>query len=190
MHLDRPSFERVLAHFRALRLVSARESEEVLSVFDTRFPFARAVPASESVHVHVKVDDTAALPRTGILAAGTQAENEKEGYVKFRFTGGINMIFSSIDVAIEDALRVPPPLPKPFVDHIGIDLREEAPAVRAIFDEVPSIAARLGWRHAGQGGHGKPVFCCHTSVEEKHWVYPPAAGAIVTRPLEFAYGAL
>ena len=43
---------------------------------------------------------------------------------------------------------------------------------------------------AQQGGGGRQVFCCHSMVAEKYWVYPPSEGSRWTHPLEFAYGPL
>jgi alkylhydroperoxidase/carboxymuconolactone decarboxylase family protein len=61
--------------------------------------------------------------------------------------------------------------------------------VHAIFDAVPALAAAKGWGHREQGGSGTPVYCCHTEVQAKHWVYPND-GSRQSRPIEFAYGAL
>jgi calcineurin-like phosphoesterase family protein len=186
--LWRDRFREVLGQFRDLRLVSAAESEEVLSQLDPDFPFFASVRLADSLHVHVKVDDTKELPHARILELGGRPENEREGYVKYAFEGGINMIFSSIDVAEEDAL--PPTRGKPRVDHTGIDLRREAGTTCARFDEVPAIAQRIGWAHTPQGGRGRAVYCCHVLVSAKHWVYPPAEGSPFTFPVEFAYGPL
>src|SRR5262249_50988436 len=54
----------------------------------------------------------------------------------------------------------------------------------------PDRAGEVGWRHVPQGGEGQPVYCCHTEVSGKHWVYPVAGEAGQTRPIEFAFGAL
>ena len=34
------------------------------------------------------------------------------------------------------------------------------------------------------------MYCCHTEVEEKHWVYPNLGDAGQYRPIEFAFGEL
>jgi hypothetical protein len=39
-----------------------------------------------------------------------------------------------------------------------------------------------------QGGNGKAVYCCHTEVSGKHWVYPRNGGG--SRPIEVASGPL
>lgn len=186
-----PRFREVLAAFRDLRLVSAAESDEIERMLDPAFPFFAAMRLATSVHVHVKVDDVATLPHAAIRALGTAPENERPGYVKYPFAGGLNMIFSSIDVAEEDLL--PPEWERrarPHVDHTGIDLRRETGLVRAAFDDAPAIAQRIGWAHVQQGGRGQPVFCCHVVISGKHWVYPPAEESPFTRPVELAYGPL
>jgi hypothetical protein len=138
----------------------------------------------------VKVLDVGGLPHAAIERLGTRAENAREGYVKFPFEGGINMIFSSIPVAEEDSLSSAQTMAKPFLDHAGIDLRRETGIVRARFDEIPHIAGRIGWVHVPQGGRGRVVHCCHTHVAQKHWVYPPDETGAFRRPLELAYGPL
>jgi hypothetical protein len=152
-------------------------------------PFAAAVDAAASLHVHVKVDDTGALPFGEFLDAGAVLDQRRDGYVKFRFPDGINAIFSHIriaqeEAAVDDGVR----RPRPYLDHVGVDLRDETASVRAVFDAVPAIGARFGWTHVAQGGD-RPVFCCHVSVERKHWLYP-TCGALAGVPIEFAYGAL
>lgn len=190
-HLRAESFRRVLDAFRDLRLLTLAESEEVLRLLDPAFPFFAATRLAESIHLHVKVDDVRTLPHDRILALGTHAENARQGYVKYPFEGGVNLIFSDIDVAEEDLL--PPQWERrarPFLDHAGVDMREESGLSRASFDEVASTAQRIGWAHVPQGGRGQPVFCCHVAISAKHWVYPPQEGSPFTRPVEFAYGPL
>jgi hypothetical protein len=201
--LVRDRFHEVLAHFREMRLVTADESSEILAQLTPDFPFFAAVRLASTIHVHVKVDDVKSLPHEKIRQIGGREENVRDGYVKYAFDGGINMIFSSIDVADEDTLKDDPmPLPKPRVDHTGIDLRRETGAVRARFDEVPALAQRIGWAHTPQGGRGRAVYCCHVLVSAKHWVYPPTkrdeprdhsrggGGSVFTLPVELAFGPL
>jgi len=187
--LDPNHWRRTLADFRALGLVSDAEIEEALSLLDPAFPFFAQLRVADSVHLHVKVDNVDDLPFSEIVALGTQAENARPGYIKYPFPGGINLIFSSIPIAEEDQLSEPRPS-KPFVDHFGIDLRRETGLVRALFEDTPSVARRAGWPSKSQGGGGRQVFCCHSTVAEKYWVYPPPKGSRWTRPLEFAYGPL
>jgi len=179
-----------LDFFRDLELLSAEDAGRVPWMFDAAFPFAAQMQFADSVHLHMKVPDTARLPRDAILNAGGKPESEQDGYVKFAFPAGVNMIFSSIPVAEDDRLSGAAATPEPLLDHAGIDMRREAADVRRQFDAVVDIAARDGWRHVGQGGADRAVYCCHTQVREKHWVYPPSGLRTWTRPLEFAFGPL
>jgi diadenosine tetraphosphatase ApaH/serine/threonine PP2A family protein phosphatase len=193
--LDAAAWRHTLREFHAIGLVSEAEIDEALSLLDPAFPFFSAMRLADSVHLHVKVDDTADLPTPRILALGTTAENARPGYIKYPFPGGINLIFSSIPVAEEDQLTEDErenarQRTKPFVDHYGIDLRREMGIVRAVFEDTSSVARRAGWPVKFQGGGGRRVFCCHSMVAEKCWVYPPAEGSRWTRPFEFAYGPL
>ena len=106
--------------------------------------------------------------------------------MKFPFAGGINVILSSIDIAEDDWIPGEG-RKRPYLDHIGVDLRDESAAVKQLFDDTPAIAKAAGWRHKPQGGNGTPVYCCHVEVGAKHWVYSPTAGAPC---IEFAHGAL
>ncbi len=187
--LDPAAWRRTLGEFRALGLVSGPEIEEAVSLLDPAFPFFAGMRMADSVHLHVKVDNVDNLPFAQIASLGTQPENVRPGYVKYPFPGGINLIFSSIPIAEEDQLP-DPRASKPFVDHFGIDLRRETGLVRALFEDTPAIARRAGWPSKSQGGGGRQVFCCHSMVAEKYWVYPPPEGSRWTRPLEFAYGPL
>jgi len=186
----RDSVARVLTAFRELGLLNALECDEVLALLSPAFPFFSQVRAADSLHLHIKVEDTEKLPRALILGLGAELENARPGYLKFVFAGGINMIFSSIPVADEDTLPGDLALekPKPFLDHVGIDLRREIGLVRAVFDDVPMLARRAGWAHKSQGGPGRPVYCCHAQVGVKHWVYPLRGRFSV--PVEFAFGPL
>ena len=187
--LDAATWRRILGDFERLGLLSSGEIGEVLALLDPAFPFFTAVRLADSVHIHVKVDEVDALPHTDILRLGARAENGRPGYIKYAFDGGVNLIFSSIPIAEEDQLSDPLP-PKPFLDHVGIDLRRETGVVRATFEDTPMLARRAGWPSKTQGGGGRLVYCCHSTVAEKCWVYPPASGAAWTRPIEFAYGPL
>lgn len=188
--LEASSVREVLAAFVALGLLSPAELTETLALFNADFPFFAAFRLADSLHLHVKVDDADALPRALIEALGTKAENAQPGYVKFPFAAGVNLIFSSIDVAEEDLVPDDVPPPKPFLDHLGIDLRKETGLVRAAFDDVPATARRAGWAHVPQGGISRPVYCCHSQVAGKHWVYPVGEDHRFTRPVELAYGPL
>lgn len=188
MPLEQQDFARLLAAYRDMKLVTEPEVRETLSLFDASHPLRATLNAADSLHVHVKVDDTAKLPRERILSLGAKPESEQAGYVKFAHGNGLNMIFSSIDVSVEDLIKEAPQLPKPRLDHLGIDLRSLEPEVVAQFNDVPDIARRHKWAHIAQGGEGQPVYCCHTEVSGKHWLFPRNGGG--TRPIEIASGPL
>ncbi len=188
--LQKEDFIDTLGFFQELGLLTVAETREVLSLFEPDFLFADSLREADSVHVHVKVEDVDKLPHAEILAQGVKAESETPGYVKYSFPGGTNLIFSSINISEDDLLADAAATPMPVMDHKGIDLRSEAPDIRATFNAIPTVAADKGWRHVGQGGGGTPVYCCHTEVEEKHWIYPDLDSARQSRPIEFAFGEL
>jgi len=175
---------------RERHLLADHEIDAVAALDRPDGRFHEFVEFAESVHLHVKVDDTGQLPVEDFTRAGAELDHEKDGFVKFRFPGGINAIFSHIQVAEEELLETEESRrSRPFLDHVGIDLREETERVRAAFDRLPAIAETDGFSLASQGGD-RPVYCCHVEVAEKHWLYPPDEGERPAIPLEFAYGAL
>ncbi len=192
MKLEAQAVKKTLDLARQLALLDAAEVRDVMAAFDAQYPFAASMNLADTLHVHVKVDAVHALPASELRAAGGTVENEKDGYVKYAFPSGMNLIFSSINVS-EDDLRATPESqkrPKPFLDHYGIDLRAETPDVKATFDAIPSRAKELGWGTVPQGGDGKLVYCCHVTVSAKHWLYPPEAQGRRPPCIEVAYGPL
>jgi alkylhydroperoxidase/carboxymuconolactone decarboxylase family protein len=172
-------------------LLTGRELEVVNRLGAPDTPLDRAVALAETVHLHIKVDDTHQLPINRFFDAGARLDHQKDGFVKFRFPGAVNAIFSHIKVSQDELIETRENRrPRPFLDHIGIDLRDETAQVRQTFDALPGVAAALDWAHASQGGADRPVYCCHVEVAEKHWLYPPDEGGHAGIPLEFAYGAL
>lgn len=187
MGIDRPGLRARLQHARDLGVLSHEECEAVLAMLEPTFPFAEALSLAESVHLHVRVDDLAAIRDT--LSGLGSAENEKTGYVKLRSPDAVHLIISSIDVAEDDRVPALARRPRPHLDHVGIDVRDDSPPSRACFDAIPERARASSWRHAHQGGAGEAVFCCHTSVAEKHWAYPPSCAKVQTI-VEIAFGPL
>ncbi len=173
---------------KQLGLLSPAEEQSLRGLFGDALPLRTALRRSDSVHLHVRVDDVANLPRDALAAARGRVENERDGYIKYAFPGGTNLIFSAIDVAEDDRLpgarRV-----RPHLDHLGLDLRSVDRETRELFDAAPQLAEKLGWRHVAQGSPDKAVFCCHTSVAEKHWLYPNSTDALPF-PIELAHGPL
>lgn len=172
-------------------LITPQERDAVhrLGASDARF--ASEVALAETLHLHIKVDNTHDLPLNEFFGVGGQLDHQKDGFVKYRLPGAINAIFSHIKVSQDELLETEATRrPRPFLDHIGIDLRDETLDVRNAFDGLPQAAEELAWNVASQGGPDKPVFCCHVEVAEKHWLYPPDDNGHPGIPLEFAYGEL
>ena len=186
-----PSILRTLQWFQAQSLLTADEKRLVESMFEPCFEFAEALKLADSIHVHVSVEDTEALPHLAFQREGGSFDHGQPGYVKYCFPDGLNMIFSHIPVAQDNLAETPEnKRPRPYLDHLGIDLRQETEPVKSVFDHVPDGANSLGWGHIPQGGKGRPVFCCHIEVGAKHWVYPPGEPKGAGIPLEFALGPL
>jgi alkylhydroperoxidase/carboxymuconolactone decarboxylase family protein len=186
--------DEAIASLKALQecgLLNGREIDVVNRLGTPDSPLDKAVELAETVHLHIKVDDTHELPINQFFDAGARLDHQKDGFVKYRFPGVINAIFSHIKVSQDELLETEiNRRPRPFLDHIGIDLRDETAAVRQTFDALPGVARTLNWAHTSQGGPDRPVYCCHVEVAEKHWLYPPDEGEHTGIPLEFAYGAL
>jgi hypothetical protein len=172
-------------------LLSDHERSTIAELCAPNGCFAHTLSLAETLHLHIKIDDTDMLPERALLAAHAQLDHRKEGFVKYRFPDGINVIFSHIKIAQEDLIETESNWrPRPFLDHIGIDLREESPRARAAFDELAVLAGQKQWPLVSQGGNGKQVYCCHVQVLEKRWLYPPGSDEHPGIPLEFAYGPL
>lgn len=180
-----------LGTLRRCGLLTDNETRGVEWLLAESSPFAAAIDAAETLHLHVKVTDTDTdmLPVGAFLDAGARLDHRRPGYVKFCFPDGLNAIFSHIRIAQEEAAQDDGSArPRPYLDHVGVDLRDASDAVREVFDAVVGIGQGFGWGHAAQGGD-RPVFCCHVSVARKHWLYP-TAGALSGVPIEFAWGPL
>lgn len=186
MDYDTIAIDEVLRSVLDLGLLNETERKELLFAFTPEFPFAEAVAMTDSVHAHVKVPDTDLLPHEKLRALGYRPENPVPGYIKYSTDASINLIFSSINIAADDGIPGAVTLPKPFMDHVGIDMRDDTAPTKAMFDSIPGRAAELGWREVTQPG---PVHCCHTEVASKHWAYPPEVAGW-RRPVEFAFGTL
>lgn len=172
-------------------LLTGHEIEVVNRLGEPDSPLDQAIGLAETVHLHIKVDDTHELPINQFFDAGARLDHQKDGFVKFKFPGAVNAIFSHIKVSQDELFETEANRrPRPFLDHIGVDLRDETATVRQTFDALPDVAGNLQWAHMSQGGVDRPVYCCHVEVAEKHWLYPPDENGHTGVPLEFAYGAL
>jgi hypothetical protein len=189
MTFDLVAVDQVLADVEKLSLISSVEREEILSVLDGEFPYARALGFTDSVHAHVKVNDVDKLPHARLAGLGYRPENAEPGYIKYATDAAINLIFSSIPISVDDQIPGAVGPERPFMDHVGIDMRNESAETQAMFDGIPGRAAELGWQEVPQGGD-QAVHCCHTQVKAKHWVFPPACWQGWRRPIEFAFGTL
>jgi hypothetical protein len=189
MEFNRADVDQVLTEAEKLGLVSAVEHGEIMSVLDSDFPYAKALDFTDSVHAHIKVADVDALPHQSLRALGYRPENAEPGYIKYSTDAAINLIFSCIPIAVDDQIPGAVGPERPFMDHLGIDMRNESAPTKAMFDGIPGRAADLGWLEVPQGGDSV-VHCCHTQVKAKHWVFPPSCWQGWRRPIEFAFGTL
>lgn len=186
-----PQLQSTLDALRALGLLSAHEQSDVLILCSPSGHFADVLALAETIHLHIKVDDTESLPVSAFLGAGAMLDHTKIGFVKYHFPSQVNAIFSHIKVSQDELIETAAcRRSRPFLDHIGIDLREENATVRCAFAMLPQSAQFLQWPHVAQGGCSGPVYCCHTQVSEKRWLYPPGDANHPGIPLEFAYGPL
>lgn len=190
--IDKNVASQLMQEVAALGLLTKEEISYVTTTLQPCHAFADGVKLADSLHLNIKVDDIAALPEEFASSRGAKKENAKDGYVKYAFPGNVNVILSSIDISQDDLIEAKQDVKKakPFLDHIGIDLRQEIDPVHHFFDAIPYLASKAGWPTASQGGGGKAVFCCHVQVSAKHWVYPRGSQTGLSIPLEFAYGPL
>ncbi len=180
-----------MAYLHNVGLLTAEEHQIAASMFEPDFEFAAALALADSIHLHIRVDDTDALPVDAFIAHGAKLDHGQPGYVKYCFPDGVNAIFSSIPVAQDNLAETEQNRrPRPHLDHMGIDMRRDNDIVKSGFDHLPNRADQLGWGHIPQGGKGRPVFCCHIEVAAKHWVYPSEEATVRGIPLEFAFGPL
>ena len=117
--IDPGSVRGVLRAFTELGLVGEAEDRAVLSLFDDAFPFADARRLADTLHVHGRVDDVSSLPDDSIRAAGGTIENRRDGYVKYAFPGGMNLIWSSIPVAPAVPVKVMSAPVNPVTDSLN-----------------------------------------------------------------------
>ena len=190
MRFDRDEAAASLERIASLGLLARAELATVARVTDDP-QLAPALEHAETVHLHIKVDDTERLPREGMAAAGGRFDHGREGFVKFRFPGGLNVIFSHIAISADDLHEsTANRRARPFLDHIGIDVREETAVSKRAFDALPCVAAGRRWSHVAQGAAGRGVKCCHVEVSEKHWLFPDVPTGARAIPIEIAYGPL
>lgn len=187
MSFHLPTIERDLRLFTAHGLLTEHEAAQVQEMVADDFAFAAAMGTADSIHVHVNAEYVVGLPGEEVLRAACREAHGDDRERKFIFDSGLNVIFAVDPTAQDEFIAGAVTRQKPYVDHVGIDLRDESDATREIFDAIPAAAAKAGWRHVAQAG---PVRCCHTEMGPKHWVYPPDGPHGNRRPIEFAFGEL
>jgi hypothetical protein len=191
--LEPTAFAPALSFFTRHGLISDQEAELVFGMFDPNFAFASALTIAQSIHVQVKVDNVDALPQDEIeelMDPGAAAERSAPGFRKYGFAGGMAVIFTSGPIAEEDLIPGAVTRRLPFVDHFGIDLREDSERSRDVYTQIPLVAMQAGWRTVRQGAPESPVRGCYCEVLEKMWVFPPDGPGGTGRPIEFAFGEL
>jgi hypothetical protein len=184
MNIALESTNMLLDHFDEFDIIPETTKSHLEKLTADNFIFKEQLDLAESIHLHIKVPDTANLPHNDLMHYGGKPQNEKQGYIKYAFDSGVHLIFSSIPVSQEEKAGLTL-YNYPHLDHIGIDIRKDDTDSYEVFNRIPSLSDKhyLAWKR--QGGQGQNVLCCHVSVNEKYWVYPKG------RPhFEFAFGPL
>ena len=73
-------------------LLTDTEEHAFVQLFEPATPLASAICLAETLHLHIKVEDTNQLPFESFLNSGAILDHQKDGFVKFRFPGAINAI--------------------------------------------------------------------------------------------------
>src|SRR4051794_18158210 len=137
--IEKIAAARIVQEVAQLGLLSKEEIAYVTTALQPCHAFADGVALADTLHLNIKVDDIAVLPEEFALARGARKENAKEGYVKYAFPGNVNVILSAINISQDDLIEAKQHTkkPRPFLDHIGIDLRQETQPVHNFFDAIP-----------------------------------------------------
>ena len=180
-----PDPRALLDALREARLLTPAEHAAARAAVGPLSPFAQQVSCADAVHLHLKVDDTAAARAS--LPGDWATKTDRSGFLALAVGPRVDLSLSSVAVTEDDLAQ--PRRPRPFLDHIGFDLPETVPA-RAAFGAVPATARSHAWSHAAQGQDGRPVCCCHARVRAKHWVFPPNAQPGPRIPIEFSLGEI
>src|SRR5690349_12522594 len=115
-----PLVDSTLDALRGFGLISHHEQAEVADLCRPGGRFADILELAETLHLHIKVEDTDRLPAQAFLGARAQLDHGKTGFVKYRFPGRVNAIFSHIKVSQEELIETESNRrPRPFLDHIG-----------------------------------------------------------------------
>ena len=131
------------------------EIDVVLRLDSIESLLSAAVRVSESLHLQIRVLETSNLPRERLLATGALLDRELPGFVKFRLPGEINAIFSQKPTEEGD------PFPcgfSSYLDHVGLDIREESASTRDVFEAIAGRAEAEDLAVISQGEGGSGVF--------------------------------
>jgi len=184
MLLNLKRIDTLLEDFSKFNIIPEATMKQLSSMASETFVFKEQLDLADSIHLHIKVPATERLPHESFLSYGAIPQNAKEGYIKYAFPGGINLIYSSIPVSQEESAGIAS-FTFPHLDHIGIDIRRNSDEAHALFNKIPELSEKNHLPFKRQGGDGKDVYCCHVAVNEKFWVYPRG-----NAHLEFAFGPL
>jgi len=183
MQLSQETIQGIGAFLHERGLLAAEEVQVTNELASPEFAFAPQIEAAESIHYHIHVRNTDNLPHEELLELGGIVVNRAEGYIKFAFPQGLNLIFSHIPVAQKE--KSVHAADEAYLDHIGIDIRSEDKSAYLAFQQIPFLCAVHDYLFARQGDGKEAVKCCHMQVREKYWVYPnPKIN------YEFAFGTL
>jgi hypothetical protein len=100
--LDRDSVLERLNWCHAHQWLRDCELECLSHVLEPRHLFAESLQLEQTLHAHVKAPDADRLPEQLFLQAGATIHYRKEGFIKFQFPEGFNLIFSSIAISQDD----------------------------------------------------------------------------------------
>lgn len=183
MQINKATLQTLVNMLAENNLLNEQEQQRANIIAGNSFEFANQVALAESIHLHVHVADISQIPTGALNAKGGQVTNKAEGYIKYNFDGGINLVFSHIPVAQRE--KVARDDNAAYLDHIGIDIRSDDKTSYIAFQQIPMIAAEHDYLFTRQGDGKEAVKCCHMQVKEKYWVYPSA-----NLNYEFAFGPL
>lgn len=182
---DATDLRGLLEDLRQIGLLTPAEHAAARAAVSPLAPFALQASCADAIHLHLKVDDTAAA--RAMLPGAWTIETDRPGFLALGVGPRVGLSLSSIAVTEDDLAQ--PHRPRPFLDHIGFDLPETV-AGRAAFGAVPAAASTRAWSHISQGEDGRPVCCCHARVRAKHWVFPPPTLPGAHIPIEFSLGEI
>src|SRR5258708_28824640 len=156
MRIEKTAAAQIMEDIAQLGLVSKDEISYVTTALQPCHAFADGVALADTLHLNIKVDDIACLPEEFAYSRGAKKENAKDGYVKYAFPGNVNVILSAINISQDDLVeaQLGKKKPRPFLDHVGIDLRQETAPVRQFFDAIPYLASKAGWPTVSHGCGG------------------------------------